>query len=63
MKEGVGRNSLPGTQFPRSTRLLRLHPPPLFPLPELPGLPSRHLAPYVFLSRNKSSHIRSGEEV
>ena len=33
------RQFLPGTQFPRSTQLLRLRLPFLFPLPALPELP------------------------
>jgi len=44
-------------------RLLRLHPPLLFPLPALPGLPLSTLAPRTVLGRHQLFHIRGGEEV
>ena len=44
-------------------QLLRLRSPLLFPLPALPALPFRRLAPRVLLRRDQPPHIRSGEEV
>jgi len=52
------------TPHPHDPQLLRIRPPIFFPLPALPTLPFRHLAPRVFLSHDQSSqYIRSAEEV
>jgi len=60
MNDGVGRKS---GSSPPASQLLRLHPPVLFPLLELPELQLGRLASRLLLSRDQSSHIRGREEV
>jgi len=59
MKEGVSGNSGSLSSLPSASASALL----ISSRRELPELPFRHLAPYVFLSRDQPSHIRSGEEV
>jgi len=59
IKEGVGRNSSGSSPAPGSSASASL----LFPLPELPELPFRRLAPYVLLGWYSPFHVCRSEKV